>query len=42
MLQEEAGGFTRDEKEVECIDNLELEINVSNNQPELCPFKTPL
>ena len=33
MLQEEADAFARDENEVGCIDNLELEINLSDDQP---------
>ena len=33
MLQEEADAFSRDENEVGCIDNLELEINLSDYQP---------
>ena len=33
MLREEAGAFARDENEVGCIDNLELEINLSDDQP---------
>ena len=33
MLQEEADAFARDENEVGCIDNLELEINLDDDQP---------
>jgi len=33
MIREEAGTFARDENEVGCIDNLELNINLKDDQP---------
>ena len=33
MLREKAGAFARDENEVDCIDNLELNINLTDDKP---------
>ena len=43
-LREEAGAFARDENEVGCIDNLELNINLTDDKPvqkTMCPSLNP-